>query len=80
MTRFIKALESKYQAKIDESLATIDLYLSKPVGIGEHPDILDVLDKYLEELDNNKSKLETLRGLITTEQTPPPVPATETTS
>jgi len=80
MTRFIKALESKYQAKIDESLATIDLYLSKPVGIGEHPDILDVLDKYLEELDRNKSKLETLRGLITTEQTPPAVPVKETTS
>ena len=79
MTRFIKALESKYQAKIDESLATIDLYLSKPAGIGEHPDILDVLDKYLEELDNNKSKLETLRGLITTEQTPPSVPAAEKT-
>ena len=34
MTRFIRALESKYQAKIDESLATIDLYLSKPVAIG----------------------------------------------
>jgi hypothetical protein len=70
MTRFIRALESKYQAKIDESLATIDLYLSKPVAIGEHPDILDVLDKYLEELDNNKSKLETLKALITTEETP----------
>jgi hypothetical protein len=70
MTRFIRALESKYQAKIDESLATIDLYLSKPVAIGEHPDILDVLDKYLEELDNNKSKLETLKALVTTEETP----------
>lgn len=77
MTRFVKALESKYQAKIDESLAVIDLYLSKPVGVGEHPDILDVLDKHLEILDNNKSKLDTLRGLITTGEQTPPVPPAE---
>ena len=64
MSRFVRALEAKYQAKIEECLATIDLYLSKSVGIGEHPDILEVLDNYLSELDNNQSKLNTLRGLI----------------
>jgi hypothetical protein len=64
MSRFVRALEAKYQAKIEECLATIDLYLSKSVGVGEHPDILEVLDNYLSELDNNQSKLNTLRGLI----------------
>ena len=64
MSRFVRALEAKYQAKIGECLATIDLYLSKSVGVGEHPDILEVLDNYLSELDNNQSKLNTLRGLI----------------
>lgn len=76
MNRFIRALEAKYQAKIEESLATIDLYISKSVGVGEHPDILEILDQYVSLLDENKSKLETLRSLF-----PPPteIPAnTET--
>lgn len=64
MNRFIRALEAKYQAKIEEALATLDLYLSKSVGVGEHPDILDVLDQYLSVLDENKSKLLTLKELF----------------
>jgi len=64
MNRFIRALEAKYQANIEEALATIDLYLNKSVGVGEHPDILDVLDKYVALLDENKSKIETLRSLF----------------
>lgn len=58
--RFITALKSKYQAKIDESIATIELYITKAAGIGEHPDILSVLDKYVSALENNTSKLELL--------------------
>ena len=64
MDRFIRALEAKYQSKIEEALATIDLYLTKSVGVGEHPDILGVLDQYVSELDEYKSKLETLRNLF----------------
>lgn len=64
MNRFIRALESKYQSKIEESLATIDLYMNKSVGVGEHPDILEVLEKYVDILDEYKSKLETLRELF----------------
>jgi len=58
--RFIRALRSKYQAKIDEAIATIDLYNAKSVGIGEHPDILSVLDEYVSILETNTSKLELL--------------------
>lgn len=65
MNRFIRALEVKYQSKIEEALATIDLYLNKSVGVGEHPDILEVLEKYVDLLDEYKSKLETLRELFT---------------
>tara|TARA_Y100000385_G_scaffold179926_1_gene185839 strand:+ start:442 stop:684 length:243 start_codon:yes stop_codon:yes gene_type:complete len=68
MTRFIRALEAKYQAKVEEALATIDLYMSKSVGIGEHPDITEVLDNYISMLDDNQSKLETLRSLFASPQ------------
>ena len=56
--KFLKALESKYQAKIDEAIATIELYLTRSAGIGEHPDIISILDKYISILESNNSKLE----------------------
>ena len=65
MNRFVKALEAKYQAEIEESLALIDLYLNKAVGVGEHPDILPILDDNIAKLENNKSKLATLKSLFT---------------
>jgi|TARA_R110000868_G_scaffold198514_3_gene444955 hypothetical protein len=64
MNRFIKALEAQYQAKIEEALAVIDLYLNKAVGVGEHPDIMAVLDEHITILESNKSKLETLKSLF----------------
>lgn len=64
MNRFVKALESKYQAKIDESIATIELYISKSAGVGEHPDILGVLDEYISILESNTSKLELLNKVF----------------
>jgi predicted house-cleaning noncanonical NTP pyrophosphatase (MazG superfamily) len=69
MNRFYKALEAKYQANIEEALAVLELYFNKSVGVGEHPDILEVLDKYLTVLDDNKGKLQTLRELFSTNST-----------
>ena len=64
MNRFVKALEAKYQAKIEEALAVIDLYLNKAAGVGEHPDIMAVLDEHIAILESNKGKLETLKSLF----------------
>ena len=44
----IQALEDRYNAQISEADATIQIYLEKPVGIGEHPQHLDEIDKLLE--------------------------------
>ena len=76
MSRFYQALLSHYDSKVNEALATLDLYFNKSVGVGEHPDIFEVLDKYVSILDENKSKLETLRTLfnITDPNSPPPNP------
>lgn len=64
MNRFYKALETKYQANIEEALAVLELYFNKAVGVGEHPDILEILDKYISVLDENQSKLVTLSNLF----------------
>ena len=64
MNRFYRALEAKYQAEVEEALAIIDLYFNKSVGVGDHPDILSVLDKAVDNLDNARSKLQTLTALF----------------
>ena len=42
---FIKALARKYEADIAQAKATMEIYLDNSVGIGEHPQHIEELDK-----------------------------------
>ena len=53
----IKALEEKYNAQISESDATIKIYFENSVGIGEHPQHVDEVDKLIEKIANAEEKL-----------------------
>ena len=53
----IPALEDKYNAKISEADATIKIYLERPVGIGEHPQHLEEIDKLLQNIVDAQEKL-----------------------
>ena len=41
----LDALEARYEAEVAEAHAIIKIFLENPVGIGEHPQHLDELDK-----------------------------------
>ena len=56
------ALESKYQSEINSSKATLLIYFNNSVGIGEHPQHLEEMDKLVENITSNNDKLETLRN------------------
>ena len=56
-----EALESKYLAQIAEAKATLAIYFESSVGIGEHPQHLEEMDKFVEKLANANDKLETLK-------------------
>ncbi len=56
----IEALKKRYEAQIAESEATIDIYLDHSVGIGEHPQHLDEMDKLFEKIATAKEKLDIL--------------------
>ena len=60
MSKLLQASIDRYKAEISEALATLDVYFNNPVAIGEHPDLLTEIDKYIEKLDSATSKLETL--------------------
>ncbi len=46
----VDALKKKYEAEVDVAKATIQVYLDKPVGIGEHSQFADEIDKQLEAI------------------------------
>ena len=56
----LEALRKRYEAQIAEAEATINIYLFKPVGIGEHPQHLDEIDKLLGKIAEAKDKLEVI--------------------
>jgi len=58
-----QALESKYQAQIAEATATLSIYFENSVGIGEHPQHLEEMDKFVSLLADAHDKLEALRML-----------------
>jgi len=57
----LDALEDRYNAQISESDATIQIYLEKPVGIGEHPQHLDEIDKLITKIAEAEEKIKILQ-------------------
>ncbi len=55
-----KALRNRFEAERDEASATLEIYFSNPVGIGEHPQIVDEMAKQVDKLANAEDKLNTL--------------------
>lgn len=68
MNKFLVALEARYVAQVQESLAVLELYVNKSVGVGDHPDVLTELDNAVSQLESAQSKLQTLRGLLTPQE------------
>ena len=64
---FIEALTAKYEADIKVAKATINVYMDKSVGIGEHPQFIHEIDKQLELIASAEEKLETLKKHYPTE-------------
>ena len=59
-TAILDALEARYEAQVAEAHATIKIYLENPVGIGEHPQHNDEVDKQLQKIAEADEKLKAL--------------------
>tara|TARA_R100000908_G_C3719075_1_gene122587 strand:+ start:650 stop:856 length:207 start_codon:yes stop_codon:yes gene_type:complete len=58
------ALRARYEAEIAEAHATINIYLDNSVGIGEHPQHLEEIDKQLQKIADAEEKIEALKPFI----------------
>ena len=57
----LDALEDRYTAQISEADATIKIYLENSVGIGEHPQHIDEIDKLMEKIATAEEKIKVLQ-------------------
>ena len=58
----LQALEDRYNAQISEADATIKIYLENSVGIGEHPQHIEEIDKQMQKLVDAQEKLKELQS------------------
>jgi len=62
----LEALKKRYEAQIAESIATLNIYVKSSVGIGEHPQHLDEMDKLLQVIVDAEEKIKVIESLVST--------------
>ena len=67
MANYIQAIKTKLTGQRDIEIADLQVYISSPVAIGEHPNIGEEIEKKIETIDNLNSKIETIEKLFTEE-------------
>lgn len=68
MSKLINALKLKYEAQKLEAIATLEVYVSNPVGIGEHPQIVEEMDKLVHTIADMEGCLEALKTVFVVEE------------
>ena len=58
----IKALKTRYDAAYQEAHCTLEIYLNKPVAIGEHPQHFEEMGKLVDAMASAKDSLEALNA------------------
>ena len=57
----LDALCKKYEGEIAAAKANINVYITNPAGIGEHPNLVAAVDSEIEKLTDATDKLSILR-------------------
>ena len=58
--KMYEALTLKYRSQMAEAEATLLVYFTNPVGIGEHPQHLEEMDMLVEKMVNAQDKLNSI--------------------
>ena len=56
----INALKTKLLGQMNSHIANIEVMMTNPVGVGDHPTIIDTIDKELGALEHANGKLNVL--------------------
>ena len=56
--RILQALKSHAQGQIDKHKANVEIYLSNTIGIGEHSDIVETVEKEIDKIATYQDQLD----------------------
>jgi hypothetical protein len=59
--KLLTALEAHAKGHIEKHRINIEVYLTNPVGIGEHSDIIETIEKELEAMARYQDQLDILK-------------------
>ena len=56
----LQALKSKLLGQMNSHIANIEVMMTNPVGVGDHPTIIDTIEKELGALEESSGRLNVL--------------------
>ena len=64
----LEATRQHAKAHIEKHRINVEVYLTQPVGIGEHSDIMDAIEHELEQMSKSPDHLEIIETYFTRKQ------------
>ena len=65
-TQMIQSMKAHAEGHIQKHKANVEIYLNQPVGIGEHGDVLETIEKELNIIAMSHDQLEMLNTYFAT--------------
>ena len=63
--KILKALLAHAQGDLQKHLANIEIYLNNPVGIGEHPGVLEAIEAELHDASKYEENIQLINKYLT---------------
>ena len=65
--RILATLVAAAQANVERHMMNVEVFLNNPVGVGEHPDIMETIEGEIDMMEKYLSRRNILQSMITTE-------------
>jgi hypothetical protein len=62
--QILTAMSAKYEADLLQARTTLEVYLTNPAGIGEHPGILEEIDKLVNDIATAQGNLDVITNIL----------------
>ena len=63
-TLILRALISKYESELQVLAVNMENYFTNPVGVAEHPDLIEEVDKLIEKVSAAEEKLRIVNDIL----------------
>ena len=72
--QLIQACRARYEAERNAAIAETLVYLRNPVGVGDHPNLIDQITELVDKAAAADERLQIMTRFFQVQEVPPPVP------